>query len=424
MGFRLDELEWFLERVSEKNILIQHMIGQFPVEEVTEGRWREYFHETLERCMLTTLAAYGILVLLYIFIASAFSGGITTICRIFKMNVVIGIPFLFILHHVSTTPWGVDILTGKIHESPFAKLDSGTSITHELMREGITTNPFAEDMLLRSRYDVEHVAGYFSALNYQPGNIHLSRMIADMSGNYLHSPVLNVVADQIITEFENEGRRILRQNGNGDWSIISSAQKSKFVQTMLLTESNPRLMFVKKQLAHLLSVCKLGHNRNTAMFRKHAQVMLLSLEQSVFTRQDQLVSTMALKNFNSYQQHLFTPLKRPTAHRSLTANLDQKPLFSTGDRVEMYFESSWYAGRITELRGTGSTVEFNDGSVETLLTRLLRPFVGYQTGEFVVIDDDTVGNISTVKANGVVTLDFGDGRPEDNVSIDEIRRVL
>jgi len=338
------------------------------------------------------------------------------------MNAVIGIPFLFILHHVSTTPWGVDILTGKVHQSPFAKLDSGTSITHELMREGITTNPFAEDMLIGSRYDVEHVAGYISILNHQPGNIHLSRMIADMGGNYLHSPVLNVAADQIITKFENEGRRILRQNGNGDWSIISSAQKFTYVQTMLLTENNPRLMFVKKQLAHLLSLCKHGHNRNTAMFRKHAQVMLLSLEQAIFPRQDQLDSIMVLKSFNSYQQHMFTPLKRPTVHKSLTANLNQKPLFSTGDRVEVFFDYSWYAGRITKLQGNRCTVEFNDGSVETQSTKLLRPYVGYQTGETVMIDGDVMGNISTVKANGVVNLDLADGGSQDDVPINEVRR--
>lgn len=410
MGYRNEELVWFTEMVSRKHILLKHMIGQLPINHATDHGWREYFDETFERCVSMTLKAYGVSAFLYILFGIIFGGGITTICRIFKINAVIGIPFLLILQRVSITPWGQDILTGKIYESPFVKLDGSTSITHELMSEGNTTIPLKEDILIASRYNSGQLAGYYSILDYQPGNKYLSQMVADRSGNYLHS-LLSVAADQIITKSKKEGRRFLRQNGNGDWSILSSTQTTKFVQTTLLTKNNPRLMSIKKELAILMSVCKHGRKRNTAMFRKHTQLMLLSLEQTLFTPKD--LPIKAQKNFNSYQQHLFIPLKRPSLKRDLNKTLDQTPSFSIGDHIEGEFEG-WYSGKITSIgrRGKYCTVLYDDGNEEKELLTRLRPFVGYQQGELVVAydeDDNLIGRIHALNARGTVTLVLADG---------------
>lgn len=419
MGYRNEELVWFTEMVSRKHILLKHMIGQLPIKTVTEEGWREYFDETFERCVLVTLIAYGVSASLYILFGSIFGGGITTICRIFKLNALIGIPFLLMLHHVSITPWGQDILTGRIHESPFVKLDGSTSITHELMSEGSTTIPLAKDILIASRYNSDQLAGYYSILDHQPGNTYLSQMVADRSGDYLHS-ILSVAVDQIITKSKKDSRRFLLQNGNGDWSILSPTQTTTFVETALLTKNNPRLMLIKKELAILLSICKHGRKRNTAMFKKHTQIMLLSLEQSLFTHKD--IPLKAQTNFNSYQQHLFIPLTKPSLKRNLKETFGQTSSFSIGDHVEGEFDG-WYSGRIINIRGRYGTVLYDDGNKEKELLERLRPFVGYRQGEIVVADDGMIGKIHALNARGTVTLKLDDGSFEYGIPTNEIVRL-
>ena len=102
-------------------------------------------------------------------------------------------------------------------------------------------------------------------------------------------------------------------------------------------------------------------------------------------------------------------------------NCDKKPLFSIGDHVEGQFGRSWFSGRLMNIQGDVVIVQYDDGIIEQQSADLLRKFVGYQKGETVITNDESIGEIRTVKATGKVILD--DSIRQYEVPTREIQRL-
>jgi len=429
MGFRFEDLEWFTRKVSEKNVLLEHTLGQLP-QVKTESGWKEYFNETFERCFRCALIVYGVSSIMYIVTGVALGGGSATISRLFKISGVVGICFFLTLRYVSFTSWGQDVLTGKINDSPFVEIHGSNSLTHELMSEGKTASPIHTDILIPSRCDSKYLAGMNTVLNHQPGNTYLSYLISDFAGDYSNSPTLSVVVDNIISKVNKQGRRFLRQNFNGDWSILSSTQTVSFVQTALLTAKNDILLLLKRELSFLLSECRHGRNRNSAMFRKHSQMNIISLEQSLFSSKDKVIPIKSLANRKFNQRHLFITMKAPTSLKNVKSP-DSKETFVIGDHVEAFFGGEgWFHGRIRRneerirrKKGTYYTVAYDDGTVEIEHNLRLRPFRGYEQGEH-ILASQFEGTIHSIKGNGYVTMEGYDGTLHLDIPIRDVRRLL
>jgi hypothetical protein len=390
MGFRHEDLAVFVNRMKKYGPVVEYLFGYLPDEgefddetySVDNG-WREYFKETFKRLVTVAGFLYGVSCFFFMLISFVATGFRSTCSRFFKINAVIGLIFYAWVHHVSNTPWGKDIISGKMKEPIF--LDRVPSKENTLL-------PKKNDILFTERLHAPFLANMNVIHDQQPGNANFSALVSKYSGAFSKSystpvDVQRNILQIISKEISKDGARVFKNDINGDWIEPSEKEVSTLVKRSLVAARNPILKQLDQEMKFLKSDCIHGRMRHTAMMKTHALARLENLVELMFHIQiDEKTKAAPV----SLRPRLFNVTKNDI-HTSSKPRKQSKSKYypQVGDSVEYYFEGDgWFQGRIasTNKRTRTFAIQFADGEYESnMVLRKVRPFVDFQKGESVKV---------------------------------------
>ncbi len=416
MGFRYEELEKFATDMSRFGPLVNYLLGYLPKEnrydEISmsiENGWREYLRETLTRFIKVAAALYGASCFFFFIISLLTTGFKSTFCRFLKINVGLVLVFYGVIHYISNTPWGRDIIIGKATESPFLDRVDTTDIT---------IVPTKYDVLYSGRLHSPFLAGMNVIHDQQPGNAKLNQLVATYSGAFsTHSKIVTMfqqtVLDEIMNKISDFGGRIVQNNVNGDWVVSSKNDAETLVLRALISESSPIKAKIYQEMKFLRSECNFGRLRNTVLMKTHTLNYLDSLEKCLFDIKFDKKKPSGSFHWNL---RLFTPSlvkSRKTVTSVQEKEQDDDDIFipKPGDIVEYLFEEGgWFQGKVDNVSGkkrrTKLAIQFNDGEfASNLVLSKVRPFSPYTPGEIILVQDEEIRYLGVTATGNVLCRD-------------------
>ena len=289
MGFRYEDLETFTKKMVQRGQLFNYLFGYLPAgEEISETGWREYFPEMFDRCVKASKILCGVLVFVYLIFSGMYRGVSSTVLQVFKLGFFIAAITGTLLHYLSQTPWGSDILSGKYSQPPFTE---GTKSLRRLSGptvEGLlTVMPTSNDILIGTRLDSPHMADHNYINDHQLGNAALKPLVHQFSGAFtLVSPwssnkIQDMIMSNIFQKMTSRKSRFLLQNQSGDWLLMNKKNVLMYLKFLLASESHPMKKKLNQELLFLKSECRHGRKRDTAMMSHHCLARAEELEMSV-----------------------------------------------------------------------------------------------------------------------------------------------
>ena len=392
MGFRYEDLEVFVNKMSAFGPIVGYIFGYLPLEGqfdeermTVETGWREYFRETSMRVIIVVGVIYAIACLVF-FITSLLATGIKSTSRRFvKINATFGILLYGVFIYLSNTPWGHDILSGKAAE-PLYSDKVPTRVT--------TVLPTKKDVLFSGRLHSPFLAGMNVIHDQQPGNAQFNYLLSQFSEAFPDNKntltdVQQHILSQISKEISDFGGRILKNDANGDWILTSQEGATNLIFEALVAKSNSIKEAISQELKFLLSECKHGRLRKTAMMKKHAMNSVEYMQRLLFAMK--LPEKKKSASF-TWNHRLYVPsLKTKSTNNTTKSNnhIDTTYEVKVGDFVEYLLEDedAWFQGRVHSVKRTTKKVaiEFNDGDfMSNLSMSLVRPFKPYTPGDLIL----------------------------------------
>lgn len=431
MGFRYEDLEVLAKKMAHKGELFKHLFGYLPIgDEISETGWREYFIETFDRCLRASKILCVISIFVYLIFSGVSRGFSPTVLQVIKIGFVIGVITGGLLRHLSQTPWGSHVLSGKLNQSPFA---DGTKSLRRISgpsQEGLlSTLPTSDDILIGTRLDSAHLADHNYINEQQFGNAALKPLVTQFSGAFTdvspswNDTVQNLILSNIFETMKDKKRRFLLQNQSGNWLIMEKNDVLTYLKSRLTSESHPMKKKINQELLFLKSECRHGLHRGTAMASHHCLIQIDALQTSLLTKfignqqrgkkvRESDSGPVATTSLEPPQQTLQKrAIRRPKKKIEENAKPDENR-FEVNDKIEGDFgEEGWFGGKVEAvMKRNQYSVRFDDGEfVRYFQANRMRRFKSLTKGDkvhetFENYDGDAT--VMDVGATGMVLVSY------------------
>jgi hypothetical protein len=194
----------------------------------------------------------------------------------------------YILYTVRTSPWAVNISSGKTLMRPFPPVET-TWRDDPAVSNGPTTESFRQDVLVGTRLDSRTIGAYSRWMDFHPGNSDLLDYISDFGGPLYRSyekglpatfhQTLVDAAIQII--MKKHGRFLEQDYRTGDWRLMSYEEAQEYVRLGLFTGRKSLLAALKEEIDFLVGDYRFVLLRGTTM-SQISQSFLQSMEKKLF----------------------------------------------------------------------------------------------------------------------------------------------
>ena len=198
------------------------------------------------------------------------------------LGAAIGTLALLGLVHLSRTPWGSDLIRGRHLDPPFVDV----ALLEPEARDrswGPTVLPVRDDVLLGTRLHSPWLASHNRMLDYHPGNARWIEVVGNLSGPYRSYRGLPAAFREGLARAvlggggggtapgggEGAGGRVLLQNAEGDWVVLSDLDGMRRARRALRADREPGLAAAGRAAMEMASECRHGRRRLTAMYRRH-----------------------------------------------------------------------------------------------------------------------------------------------------------
>jgi len=275
------------------------------------------------------------------------------------------------------------------------------------------TLPKKKDVLIPTRLDSPFLAGQNFIFNQQPGNSYYNDLLQSFSGSFKNTPA--VIRKKIIAEIvdgvDKQDGRFLLQNKFGDWEILHDDELSPLIEKALVIESNSITKLVDREMRYLISECKHGKFRKSAMSRKFALSNVINLKDDLFKFNTPKETPKSFQTMKPIR--LFVPGIQNLRLLQEGSQENEEISFKVGDEVESYFPpDGWFKGKILKFKKGYKSIgiQYDDGDFQYQPRRTVRPFMPWATGDEVrIIPENEVGIISNIRAIGQIIVDLEDG---------------
>ena len=449
-GFRLDELDVFLER-GGFTWLPQFLNGQIS----QDGNWHDFLHDTVERCLEFSSYLNGFVVGLYIIVLVAaciispkkfgVRGLGTSVGRSALLYGIVYAMWMAANDHVDNSQWAKDIVAGRKYAGAFKEEATFTPMYKHLP----STLPHQNDVLIETRYASRQLDMYNDWTRDHPGSQLFQMLVREYATAY-DSVKLdlfeNATADYIVGAVEFSQGRFLFQNRN-EWLWLDRKDAIDFTKAELVVEAYPLLKNTRQELRFLESDYKYGVHRGTVLAQKsldalkHLKIKLLRntpAGKAIFTSLEEMEIGQQSKTNAAFIQTRSklassTQTKRPLTvlkgQRRIVGLTDKptEPKFGqwlkSGDPIEgtevlETGDAHWYKGTLFKVTASGSYYNKYDDNSYSIVSRILvRPYKPYFVGEEleVLLEDDYV-------EVGTISVDHGDGTYD--IFLDDEEKLL
>lgn len=449
-GFRLDELDVFLER-GGFSWLPQFLNGQISQDE----NWHDFLHDTVERCLEFFSYLNGFVVGLYIIVLVAVcvvspdNFGVRRLGTTFGWSTlfygIVYAAWIAANHHVDNSQWAKDIVAGRRYAGAF-KEEATFAPNYKHLP---STLPHQKDVLIETRYASRQLDMYNDWTRDHPGSQLFQTLVREYATAYgsVRSELFeDATAGFIVGAVEFSQGRFLLQNRN-EWLWLDRKDAIDFTRAELVVETHPLLKYMRQELRFLESDYKYGVHRGTVLSQKsldalkHLKNTLLrntpagkaiftSVEEKETGQQSEIKAVF-------YQIHpklvISTGTKRPFSalkgQRRIVGLTDKptEPKFGqwlkSGDPIEgtevlETGDAHWYKGTLFKVTASGSYYnKYDDNSYSVVSRNLVRLYKPYFVGEEleVLLEDDNVDV-------GTISLDHDDGTYD--IFLDDEEKLL
>jgi hypothetical protein len=297
LGCEPEDLQIFLD-VLEKNGFPAWLDG--PIDLHHREAWGIYFRETITNIFNFLLKVNCVAIAVYSFVvlvaAVRTKNEVTSVSRVLfrgfirlcrTYGSVIGLT-LFIVHTIRSSPWAVEISSGKTFMRPFPSVDSIWR-DDPAVSKGPTTVPMRYDVLVGTRLASKTIGAYSRWHDFHPGNNRFMEYVTNVGGIMYRSyetglPTLfhETMIDSAIEMNQRENGRFLQQDyRTGDWILMSESETREYVALRLRLGANTFLAALKQELEYLIGDYRFGILRGTALSRI-SQSYIQEVEQTLF----------------------------------------------------------------------------------------------------------------------------------------------
>ncbi|CAJ1934728.1 unnamed protein product [Cylindrotheca closterium] len=411
-----NQMDFFLEDELPDFKDYMELTGGFIAPIVQQGTssddWHEYIPQVLGNFVEACLYAYQcglIAVFVMCMLLSPSGTRLSFLKRLLGFHLLIasvGYGLFYAIQEYSFL--GQKVVSNVIKVTPFA--DSGSSIPKA------TTLPDRSDYLVGSRYDADFLGSYNRALDYQPGNMALDKLVAEYGSSHLPSECLaNLIREQWDTpRSANPPRMLLQDAATGYWTLMNDAAALEHLQRLILRRQQPLLQHLDKHLLQALADARFGRRRETSMAKYQTIALLEDLQARFLSPPSSpkgVLSKNAVATF-SPSKSLLHPTSSTTAALRSPSNLlrpkSTPHYLSTGSRVwaasgaGAIWHGSWEAARVVEKLDNGliKVVYDKDGMKQrSLAPMLVQPYHHFVQGD----------KVEFLYSDGGLTLDWLEG---------------
>jgi Agenet domain len=278
-----------------------------------------------------------------------------------------------------------------------------------------STFPHQRDVLIETRLGTEKLAYFNNWLEGHPGN-KLFRSLVDsvmMVTTFSSYPLYfkNTMAHYVARAVSSNQGRFLHQRPDGTWVRLSAGDVEAYTKQELWLQANPVAREASVWIRYLASDARFGLYRDTALVMDHTRRFLQDIEckilkamhSSIGAVKDRSETGAARTKPFSPLQPLRFPGRTALATRKSDDVKDSSPQptepapgawIEEGDIVEAMTvtdaDGGWYGARVLRVNALGAyTVEFGDGTVETVTLHQIRRVQEFKVGEEVdVLNED------------------------------------
>jgi hypothetical protein len=419
-GFRYDDLETHIRRMKKKGKLMHYLFGNMPdIDDDVEDTevWPKYFEETIERCIMFGQILFGAGCVLY-FITSLFQRKkLASMYRGVKISTTIVLLGALYIRSVSRTTWARDIASGFAQRSPFTQ--SSTIAAKDV------TLPVKTDILNSIRIHAPYLAGHNLIYNHQPGNAVYNELISEYSiPRSMPGVVVKDYVNKVKEGAEKKRARFLQQNLFGDWEIMEEKQITSLIQKDLVIDGNAIMQSLSQEMRFLMSECRHGRRRETALSMKHALDNLVRLEDALFGIDLPMNGQKSKLKLN---HRLIVPSINNLRRTDDSDEVVLEDSLEEGEIVEADFgDDGWFKGKVgNSSKRKKISIHFDDGDYQLMPLKKVRRFEHFKIGEEVMFANDEVQIMVTIRyifADGTINVETEDGE-EHEVDINDVRRV-
>jgi len=460
-GFRLDELDTFLERGAF------HWLPQFLNGKVTEGEgWHGFLLDTLKRCLefignvnVIVLSVYIVGLVVLAVVTPKKCGIPEVVNSLLRTGIVYCLVYLLWVaanRHVDNTQWAKDIVNGRKYASAFQEEFKFAPRNNHLP----STLPHSKDVLIETRFGSRQLNMYNDWAQDHPGSQLFRKLVQEhaVAFDLVSSDLFwDATAEYIVGAVEFAQGRFLLQSAN-EWLWISRDDALDYTKAELAVNVHPSLNHIRREMRFLESEYKFGVHRATALARMSVVALnqfkrkLLSdtpVGKAIFTPLEDNGATKRIipqRTMELVERH---KLARAATKRPLSVLREQRrhinlvdaptePRFGqwlkSGDVIEgtevlLDGEAHWYKGVLDKVTASGSYYcSYDDESYSIVTRRRIRAYKPYYVGEEleILLEDDMVDTATIVADHGDGTFDvFFDDEEEfaERVPTGDMRRL-
>jgi hypothetical protein len=223
---------------------------------------------------------------------------------------------------------------------------------------------------------------------------------------------------------EKKRARFLQQNLFGDWEIMEEKQITSLIQKDLVIDGNAIMQSLSQEMRFLMSECRHGRRRETALSMKHALDNLVRLEDALFGIDLPMNGQKSKLKLN---HRLIVPSINNLRRTDDSDEVVLEDSLEEGDIVEADFgDDGWFKGKVgNSSKRKKISIHFDDGDYQLMPLKKVRRFEHFKIGEEVMFANDEVQIMVTIRyifADGTINVETEDGE-EHEVDINDVRRV-
>jgi hypothetical protein len=354
-GFNHDDLTTFLKKGGLR-WLPKFLQGSIAADvSSTESSWTIYLRDTLKKCQKALLVLHGG-VLLFVGTAWLISSCLRSADRTKQgpFLTLLAIHFAWLIgiwslnKRVQSTPWARNISRGLANHVP-------TVLTTPHAQDSAATLPAVTDFVKADKMQSRYMWSFIGMLDVaHPGNAAFYETTDHFS--YGYSALSHQLQRKLRIDLNRalDGQRVLAQTASSGWAEVSHEDRDLFLHESMLRHTV--LAPLLRELSFLLSECRFGFHRGTAMHKSHIPQLLLTTKMGLLTgkksqRRETSFHPMKLRDEkstrkSSIDRYLFkrNDVKRIHGLSDLPLDFETSPaskitptFLSVGDPVEAIF---------------------------------------------------------------------------------------